>query len=236
MTGQTLLVVEDDPFHLRYLEERLSDSAFSMLDKAFFDNSERANEWLRSRKADFAILDLQMPGQNGIAIARNVWRRHPESSVVFWSNFSDPAYVGAIAKIVPENGNFGYLLKTTASAKLQRSLQGVFFDRQRIVDSEVRGFIKRQHSRGADLTAVEIEILNLVALGLTDRSLADLTGRSGRSVQSAIHSINEKLQDRIQDDIPGHPGLNRRARMVAIALLTGEINRDSMAEYQARHF
>ncbi|MEO9821251.1 MAG: response regulator transcription factor [Paracoccaceae bacterium] len=234
MTQPNLLVVEDDPFHRKFLQDQLLDESFSDLHIVSYASGEDAIDWLEVQQADYAVVDLQLAGQNGVEVARNIWTANPTCSVVFWSNYSDPAYVRAIAKIVPADGNFGYLLKTTSPKKLIRSLQGVFFDRQRVVDSEIQGLIKRQNARSSNLTAVEIEVLNLVALGLTDRAIAKQTRMSARSVQSLIFNIYEELK--VHHDVleQEDQSTNRRCRLVALAILCREINPDSMIEYEAR--
>lgn len=232
MSQQHLLIVEDDPFHLKFLEDQLSSDPFSDLIIHAARSGEEALDWLATNRADFAVVDLQLSGKSGIDVARRLWHASPESSIVFWSNFSDAAYVRAIAKIVPADGNFGYLLKTAAPDKLLRSLLGVFFDRQRVVDSEVQGLIKRQNTRRTPLTTVEVELLNLVALGLTDKAISDMTGMSSRSVQSMITTVYDKIvsEDDSADIDPKH--LNRRCHLIGLALMRGELNKASLIDSQ----
>jgi DNA-binding NarL/FixJ family response regulator len=234
MKNNNLLIVEDDPFHRKFLEDQLISDAFSELKIHSFDNGQSAINWLKNHYASYAVVDLQMEGVNGIEVAKNLWQNCDTAAVVFWSNFSDPAYVRAITKIVPKFGNFGYLLKTSSPAKLIRSLQGVFFDQQRVVDSEIQGILKRKNTRSNDLTTVEIEVINLVALGLTDKSIGIETGMSTRSVQTVIYNIFEKMQSYEADNLTEIQSMNRRARLVALAIINGEVNRDSLVDYEKR--
>ena len=226
----TLLIVEDDPFHLKFIEDQLVDEAFTDLSIKCFDNGEQAHSWLQSNTAKCAIVDLNLPGNNGVEVATRLWQRQPSASIVFWSNFSDPAYVRAIAKIVPQNGNFGYILKTMSGDKLLRSLKGVLFDGLRIIDGEVQGFINRQNTRGTSLDQVEIEILNFIAIGLTDRAISVMMGMSQRKIQATAAGIYEKLSN---EEFSADK-MNKRSRLVALALLSGELNRDSLLEYEHR--
>lgn len=228
---KNLLVVEDDPFHLQFIEDQLKDEAFSDHTIECFENGDKAFEWLKTHPACCAIIDLNLPGKNGVEVATRVWKKRQDASIVFWSNFSDPAYARAIARIVPESGNFGYVLKTMSRDKLLRSLKGVLFDGQRIIDGEVQGLINRRNTRRDPLSQVEIEILNLIAIGLTDRVISDMIGMSQRSVQSIAASIYEKFAE---EDLPAET-INKRARLVALAVLNGEINRDSLMEYERIH-
>ena len=225
-----ILIVEDDPFHLKFIEDQFSDDAFAEYRLECFESGDLAHDWLRQNKPNRAMIDLNLPGKNGVEVATRVWQKDPSASVVFWSNFSDPAYVRAIAKIVPEHGNFGYILKTMAAEKLQRSLKGVLFDGLRIIDSEVQGFINRRNARRAQLNPVEIEVLNLIALGITDRAISAIIGTSQRTIQATATSIFDKLGgDEEMTDT-----LNKRSRLVALALMEGEINRDTLLEHETR--
>jgi len=226
--NRDLLVVEDDPFHLQFIEDQLADEAFDGYRVECFDNGDKAFGWLKSHSAYCAIIDLNLPGTNGVEVATRVWQREPSASIVFWSNFSDPAYARAIARIVPESGNFGYILKTMSRESLKRSLKGVFFDGQRIIDGEVQGLINRRNTRRDHLTQVETEILNLIAIGLTDRAISKLIGMSQRSIQAAAASIYDKFAS---EDFSSET-INKRARLVALAIMNGEINRDSLVEQE----
>ncbi len=234
MMRRQLLIVEDDPFHLKFIEDQLADRSFSNVSITALDSGEKAWVWLHQNRASCAIIDLNLPGKNGVEVATRLWQASPDASIAFWSNFSDPAYVRAIAKIVPEDGNFGYILKTTSGDKFLRSIKGVLFDGQRIVDGDVQGFINRRNTRGAQLTQVEMEILNLIALGLTDRAISQMIGMSQRSIQSTAAVIYDRLScdDRLAENTDSN--INKRSRLVARAFLGGEINRDSLAEYEKR--
>ena len=227
---KNLLVVEDDPFHLSFIEDQLTDDAFSDHEITCFDSGDKAFDWLKNNSVGCAIIDLNLPGKNGIEVATRVWQQHESASIVFWSNFSDPAYARGIARIVPGCGNFGYILKTMSRDKLLRSLKGVLFDGQRIIDGEVQGLINRRNARRTPLNQVEIEVLNLIAIGLTDRAISEMVGMSQRSVQTIAASIYDKFAD---DETPADT-INKRARLVALALLKGEINRDSLTEHERR--
>ena len=223
-----LLVVENDPFHLKFIEDQLADEAFTGHKINLFDDGDKACDWLNSQSACHAIIDLNLPGKNGVEVATRVWQRNQSASIVFWSNFSDPAYARAIARIVPESGNFGYVLKTMSRERLQRSLKGVLFDGQRIIDGEVQGLINRQNTRRDHLTQVETEILNLIAVGLTDRAISKMIGISQRSIQAFAAKIYEKFSG---EEISSET-MNKRSRLIALAVLNGEVNRDSLLEHE----
>ncbi|MCV6577278.1 MAG: response regulator transcription factor [Cohaesibacter sp.] len=235
MMKQNLLIVEDDPFHLKFIEDQLKDDAFASFAITTMPSGDKAWDWLTSNTASFAIIDLNLPGKNGVEIATRLWQSCQSASIVFWSNFSDPAYVRAIAKIVPGEGNFGYILKTMSGEKCLRSLKGVLFDGQRIVDGEVQGFINRRNTRSAQLNQVESDILNLIALGLTDRAISDYIGMSQRSIQLSAAGIFDKLSCHDKLSETDDSQINKRSRLVARAFLGGEINRASLLESEKKY-
>lgn len=227
-----VMLLEDDPFHLEFLNSTVQETSLAEHEVRSFDNGLDAISALQDGDVASAVLDLQVPSKTGIDVARAIWSKDPLTPIVFWSNYGDASYVRAIVKIVPEGANFGYILKTTSGDRLKRSLLGVLEDGQRIIDSEIRGMLKNKGADHAELTETEFETLNYLALGLTDKAIAKLQGISLRSVQNQIQSVHDKIAVKTQDTFDDASLINRRCRTISNALVAGLINGSSLEDFQ----
>jgi DNA-binding NarL/FixJ family response regulator len=68
-------------------------------------------------------MDLQMHPRNGIEAARTIWRERPRTRILFWSNYSDEAYVRGVSRIVPPGAAYGYILKSASDERLRLALR-----------------------------------------------------------------------------------------------------------------
>ena len=225
-----ILVTEDDPFHRSFLSTTLRKilPACETLHEA--SGGHEAIDIVMKNDVDGVVMDLQMPEVSGITAASKIWEKFPEMRILFWSNYSDEAYVRGVSKIVPKEAVYGYLLKTASERRLGLAVTGVFQESQCIIDQEIRGIQQRTMDVHAGLTNTEFEVLMDISLGLTDKAIASRRGVSTRSVQSRLKQLYEKLGiDQIPFDCDDGPTFNSRTRAVSIALSRGLLNPDGMA-------
>lgn len=225
-----ILIAEDDPFHRTFLSSTVQ-SALPDCDTLFeAAGGAEAIDIVERERVDGVVMDLQMPHVSGIAAASSIWKKHPDMRILFWSNYSDEAYVRGISRIVPKEAVYGYLLKTASEHRLGLALLGVFKEDQCIIDREVRGIQQRAQDIHEGLSNTEFEVLMDIALGMTDKAIAARRNISTRSVQGRLKHLYEKLgidQDTTGTDIG--PLFNSRTRAVAIALSRGLLNLEGMS-------
>lgn len=221
----TFLIAEDDPLHRGFLREVLGQCDIGAFRLVEVDNGEDAIRQLEQQEARGVILDLQMPRQTGVQVARWIWARSPATPILFWSNYADEAYVRGISRIVPANTAYGYLLKSASRDRLSRAITCVFVDGQNIIDREVRSVQERRNTRSTSLTETEYEVLLDIAIGLTDHAIAERRHISLRSVQGRLQQLYAKLglDERAQPGA-GPAVYNSRGRAVALALIRRLIN------------
>lgn len=229
-----VLLVEDDPLHRAYLREQIGSALPECDDILEATNGADAEQAARNHPTAEIVMDLQMSGRNGIEAARTIWRERPATRILFWSNYSDEAYVRGIARIVPMGAAYGYVLKSASDERLHLALRSIFLQNQCVIDNEVRGTQQRSYAQASGFSDVEYEILVDIALGMTDRAIAERRGLSLRSVQNRLHQIYEKLEvyqpvDQGRDD----PMLNLRARAVTVALLRKLLNHGALERAEA---
>ena len=172
------------------------------------------------------VTDIQMPGHNGIELGRQVWANNPSARVLFWSQHSDETYVRALAKLIPAETVYGYVLKNNPAELVSRAAHAVFEECQCWIDPQIRSVQARTQRRCDALSDAEYDVLIDIALGLTDNTIAERRYLSRRGAQNRLQSLYAKLG--ANQDSANHSGemelLNIRTRAVALALQRGLIN------------
>ena len=97
-----VLIVEDDPLHRSYLHEAVSAALPECETVIEAENGFSGEKLARDHKSAHIVMDLQMATRNGIEAARTIWKERPETRILFWSNYSDEAYVRGVSRIVPD--------------------------------------------------------------------------------------------------------------------------------------
>jgi DNA-binding NarL/FixJ family response regulator len=229
-----VLLVEDDALHMSFLREQVG-TALPECDQVFeAANGSDAEELSRRLQGADIVMDLQMAGRTGIEAARTIWRERPATRILFWSNYSDEAYVRGISRIVPPGAAYGYVLKSAPEERLRLALRSIFVQNQCVIDNEVRGTQARSFAQASGFSEFEYDILLDVALGLTDRAIAERRNLSMRSVQNRLHQIYDKLGVLRPDLADGADAvLNLRARAVSVALLRKLLNYGAIERAEA---
>lgn len=225
-----LLIAEDDKLHRAFVE-KVARSTLSDMDALTM--AEDGAEALREFDAadyDSVVLDLQMPRMTGVEVAKTIWAKKPSTRILFWSNYTEEAYIRGITKIVPSAAVYGYILKSAPADQLQLALQGVFVAEQCVIDREVRGVQQRAGDRLVGLSELEYEALLDLCLGLTDKAMAARRNISLRGAQSRLQHLYQKL-GLDKGEIPSGawgPTYNSRTRAISLALTQGILNADTL--------
>jgi DNA-binding NarL/FixJ family response regulator len=220
-----ILIAEDNPKDFEFLEQLLAtwDESVNITRTP---NGRVALEVGLTRPNPLIISDIQMPEMNGIEFAKKLWEKQPEARIVFWSQFKDEMYVRSLAKIVPPETVYGYILKSSPRERIASAIHTVLIEEQCWIAPEVR---KVQGRAGHSLTAlsdIEYEALLDISLGLTDNLIAQRRYLSRRGVQSRLNSLYNKLsidQEQFHCEKVGD-SFNLRNRAVAVSLARGLVN------------
>lgn len=217
------------PPHLIIAEDNPRDSDFlgALLGGSYrLSHAASGTEALRlaaTEEHPLVLSDIQMPAVNGIDLAKQLWAVRPEAVIVFWSHYDDEMYVRALAKIIPPETVYGYVLKSNRAEILLKALQAVFKEGQCWIDPKVRPVQARLHKPDSALSDIEYEALLDLALGLTDQAIAERRFLSRRGAQNRLQSLYIKLG---ADKEPNHAAdcFNPRVRALSLALRRGLIN------------
>lgn len=225
-----LLIAEDDKLHRTFLESLARNTFAELEELTLTSDGSGAIEAFKSSQYDCVLLDLQMPKVTGVDVAKSIWAKAPATKILFWSNYTEEAYIRGITKIVPEAAVYGYILKSAPDEQLKLALQGVFVAEQCVIDREVRGVQQRAGNRLSGLSELEFEALVDLCLGLTDKAMAARRNVSLRGAQSRLQSLYQKLGlDKV--DIPSGAwgaSFNSRTRAISLALTQGILNADTL--------
>lgn len=216
-TKTRIVIAEDNPRDREYLIKTLDNYQLELTDSA-----QKALEIARQIDRPFLISDLQMPGMNGIELAKQLWQDQPEARILFWSHYGDETYIRSLAQIIPEETVYGYLLKDNPSAVLKKATKAIFEDCQCWIDPNLKTIQARSKSPNSAISDVEYEVLVDIALGLTDNLIAERRYLSRRGAQNRLKSLYNKLD--VSHDEDSNESLNLRTRAVSVAMRRGLIN------------
>ena len=132
-----VLLVEDDHFHASYLQDVIAEALPEVTETVHASDGIAGQEEARAGAIEAIVMDLQMDRRNGVEAARTIWAERPGTRILFWSNYSDEAYLRGVSAIVPPASAYGYVLKTATRARLKLALRAVLIEGQIIVDREV---------------------------------------------------------------------------------------------------
>ncbi len=225
MEPYQLVIAEDNPKDFEFLRQLVAESPWAC-QVTHAVNGQEALALASQMEIPLVISDIQMPQMNGIDFAKALWERKPFARIVFWSQFKDEMYIRTLARIVPPETVYGYLLKSNSREKIATEIDTVLFDEQCWVDPEVRKVQGRTGHSQTALSDIEYEALLDISMGLTDNLIAQRRYLSRRGVQSRLNSLYGKLgvdMDQFQTDKVGD-AFNLRNRAVAVALHRGLIN------------
>lgn len=161
-------------------------------------STEAAIDWLDRNEADVVVMDLAMPGLNGMEATAQIAKKHPRLGVVMLSMHQDESYVLRCLR----SGARGYVLKESAENELIAAVREVAAARS-FFSPKIAGVLRSEHVERlrregiADsfelLTAREREILQMIAEGNANKEIAGRLSISTLTVETHRKKILDKL-------------------------------------------
>lgn len=186
-------IVEDDAGvreGLKRLIERSPDFEFL----ALYTSAEVALKELAQHLPDVLLMDIHLPGMNGVECVRQLHLLHPTLRVVMLTVFENPDQIFKALSA----GAIGYLLKHTPPAELLSAIRDAYQGgapmNSQIARKVVQFFQASAPTGDAEkLSAREIEVLNLLAKGFLIKEISDQLGISFSTARTYVRRIYETL-------------------------------------------
>lgn len=163
-------------------------------------NGEDAVKMYTSLKPDLVIMDISMPGMNGIEATRVIKEKDPDARILILTMHDNQEYLNQIIR----SGAKGFILKNTDKEELLDAVKTVasgdnFFSKdisKLIIDNYIRTAKETEKNDGykeVPLTKREIEILKLIASGYSNQEIANILYISYNTVDTHRKNIMHKL-------------------------------------------
>ncbi len=153
---------------------------------------------------DLVLMDLKMPGVNGVEATRQICSLYPNVKVLVLTTFDDDEWVFDAVRA----GASGYLLKDTPRDKVIEAIRGTMAGKSYVdpmIAGKILGQVANQQERpqtliAEKLTGRELEILRLIAHGFSNSDIAERLHLSEGTVRNHVSAIFSKLNvsDRTQ--------------------------------------
>ncbi|HMQ33811.1 MAG TPA: response regulator transcription factor [Chloroflexaceae bacterium] len=141
---------------------------------------------------DLVIMDVMMPGMDGIATTRELRRRFPEVRVLALTSFGE----GELVQRALQAGAIGYLLKDTQGSELVGAVRTAVAGAPVLSPDVTRALVSALNTPpapGVDLSERELEVLRLMVAGLSNEQIAERLYISRNTVRHHVHNILGKL-------------------------------------------
>lgn len=205
------VLLADDHVTVRHGLRLLVDSQPDMTVVAEASDGDDALRQAFQVTPDVVVMDISMPGTNGLVATRELHRRRPAIAIVTLTRHGDDAYLEELLRA----GASGYVLKQSPPTELLQAIRTVANGRQ-YVDSSLTGrltasFLEREGGKPAEGAATEreVEVLKLIAEGYSNKEIAGRLSLSVKTVETHKANGMRKL------------GLTGRIDVVRYALLQG---------------
>lgn len=148
-----------------------------------------------SLQPDVAVVDISMPGLDGVEATKQIKQKCPSTAVLILTAYDDDEYVFALL----EAGAEGYLLKTARPPELVDAIRAVHSGQSVLHPRVARKVVDRYVSPRPkppgqeQLSERELEVLKLAAKGLTNKEIASQLYLSVRTVQGHMGNILAKM-------------------------------------------
>ena len=199
-----IALVDDHPILRQGIAALISDQPdLQLVGQA--SNGLEAIEQFRLHRPDVMLMDLQMPGMNGIDAMSAIRGEFPDARFVVLTTYTGDVQIVRALKA----GARAYLLKSLLHRELLETIRSVHAGNKRI-PPEIAAELA-DHAADDQLTAREIEVLRLIASGNANKIVADQLSITEETVKAHVKSILSKLD------------ANDRTHAVTIALKRGII-------------
>jgi two-component system, NarL family, response regulator NreC len=209
MAENLRILIAEDHLTVRAGLKLIVDAEKDMKVVGETDNGREAIELAKQLQPDIVLMDISMPELNGLVATAKLKRVLPEIKILTLTRHTDDAYLRELM----EAGASGYILKQSAAGELIRAIRtvagGNFYLDPSLTEKVFRDFSGKNGKLRGDLsgerlTARESETLRYVALGYSNREIAEKLDVSVKTVEAHKANALKKLNMTSRKDIVGY--------------------------------
>jgi|SRR3990167_1030360 len=185
-----ILIADDHPFTLQGTKSFVESYGYKVIDTC--SNGISAYNLIALHHPDVAILDINMPGQDGLDVAMKIQENKLKTKVILLTMHKEMT----IFKKANEYGIYGYILKEHAHTELEKCLEEVAKGKRYVSEFLIEDLISDKVDATNELsrlTLSERKIVELIAQQKTSKQIAELLFLSERTVEGHRSNIIEKL-------------------------------------------
>jgi DNA-binding NarL/FixJ family response regulator len=186
-----ILLADDHALFREGLKALLVPKEFEVVAEA--GNGHDAIRLARQHLPDVAMIDISMPGLNGVDTAREILRASPRSKVIVLTMHKDHAYLAEALKA----GAHGYILKSRGAGELLEALRevvrGEHFLSPGLSRAVAESYLGAESRAASPLSPRERQVLQLIAEGMTTKEIAATLFISFKTAESHRQRIMGKL-------------------------------------------
>ncbi|MDI9369604.1 MAG: response regulator transcription factor [Synergistaceae bacterium] len=207
-----IVLADDHPLTRAGISAYLAEeSSLELVGEA--EDGTSAWKMISEMKPDVALLDIRMPGEDGVTVARRIKEAGLPVAVIMLTSYDAQQYVLASLRA----GARGFILKTATPEEITRAIntvsKGGFY-----LDSEVASAMGEGEFTPENLSAREREVLMLASKGFSSKEVAAQLFISERTVQTHLASIYDKL------------GAKNKTEALLLALKYGVVTLEELLE------
>jgi len=207
MTEKISVLLVDDHALVRRGFRRILEDEEDITVKGEASDGDEAVRMARQLKPDVIVMDCALPGMNGLAATRKILEHDPRAAVLMLSMHSEDTWVRQSL----EAGARGYMLKNAVDLELITAIRRVAAGEE-VLDPQIARRANLKGERETGLTVRELEVLQLIVAGLSNKEIASQLNLSANTV--AVHRAN------IMDAL----GIHKTAELVVYAIRNGLVN------------
>ncbi|MGH9258120.1 MAG: response regulator [Vicinamibacterales bacterium] len=215
-TAPLRILLADDHVTMRHGLRLLIDNQADMKVVSEASDGHAAVQHAIAQKPDVVVMDISMPGMNGLEATRALKQQQPGVAVVALTRHGDDAYVQELLRA----GVSGYVLKQSAPTELLQAIRAAAAGGQYLdsaltarVTARALGRANRAHRPAATLSERESDVLRRIASGYSNKEIAAQLSLSVKTVEAHKANAMRKL------------GLSGRIDIVKYAVLQGWLNK-----------
>ncbi len=188
-----VLIVEDHPIFSDGLHNILKSQESLFLTEKLNDGNE-VLPFLSKNQVDLILLDINLPGIDGLSLLNEIKTKYPAIKVLIITQYDKSAFIQSAI----ERGADGYLLKNLSKDQIleavSKVLSGEPFFSKEAMDTLVSSMRRQGTQYEVKLTKREIEVMTMLARGLTVNELADQLFISGHTAETHRRNIMAKMK------------------------------------------